>query len=345
MTGECRNGFERIRPELTAELDNLSRDRLNVRSATGSLSSAPRLSAGTRACGRLLPGAEEIPDAPDGNRAVRGLEREFLFVCSSVLRRVRAHAIGLLDSLGIQPGSHVISGQTGCAGFGGEVGLRFEQCRDGRWMSLFNCPHQRGCSANAFLRVDIGAASHEQMDSLGIAASRRKHDHGFACRAALFGVGSRFDQAIDHCGIPVLRSKMQRRNALAIPGIDFRARLDQQIGGFDVVVVHGPVHRRRAVNLRRIDIGLLLNECAKCGAVAFHRGIGNIGAARRPSGEAHRAGKKHQRKTEETCASNHAGPYSFTRWLVLSPWLSCRMPYQSRMVSRRFPVVTVFLSK
>src|SRR5204863_7932286 len=45
LTGERGNSFERIGAELATELDNLPRDRLNIRSAATGLCPASRLSA------------------------------------------------------------------------------------------------------------------------------------------------------------------------------------------------------------------------------------------------------------------------------------------------------------
>ena len=70
-------------------------------------------------------------------------------------------------------------------------------------------------------------------------------------------------------------------NASRLAASTFAPRGDEQVGGLDVVAIDGPVERRRAVELRCVDVGLLLQEPAQRGLVAFHHRVGHVALVRR----------------------------------------------------------------
>ena len=176
---------------------------------------------------------------------------------------------------------HVVARQTGGPGPGAVIGAHLEQHLHRFGVTLLDGPHQRGRAAQVLLRVDVRAGGHEHPDRPRIAVARRQHQHRLAVGEALLRVGAGLEKPFDHRHVAVQRRHRERRERFAVGRVDLRAGGDEQAGGLEVVAIDGPVERRRAVDLRCVDVGVLLQQPAQRGLVAFHRRVGHLALVRR----------------------------------------------------------------
>src|SRR5262245_12582931 len=105
----------------------------------------------------------------------------------------------------------------------------------------------------------------------------------------LVGIRSSSDECCNHGSIAINARQPQRCRAFTVRDFCVRAGLDQHVHKFFVSMVCSPMKRSRAIRLGRIHIGLLLNQSANRGLIAFHGGIRNVAAdgTKRGDGQEH----------------------------------------------------------
>ena len=195
-----------------------------------------------------------------------------------------------------------------------------DQKLDGRRMAFVRGPHQRGGSAQGFLRIHVRAVVEQHLDRIDIAGARRRHERSSSQREMLVGIGSGFEQRRDDGGISVDAGQPQRRGALAVRGLRIRAGVKQQVHHLFIGPEHRPVKRGRAIGLGRIHVGVLLDQLLHGRLVAAHDRVRNLGGVRRRQ-RAATDSNSNATLASRRCVSCDS-LYRFSRRPVLSPMLS-----------------------
>src|SRR5262249_13482262 len=105
---------------------------------------------------------------------------QLLFVCSSLSCSAHLPLSGSFYCRSVHTSRHVVSRQSGAAGFRGEIRARIEQCFDRGRMLLLDGPHQCRRPAKRFSRIHVCACSNQRLNRLRISVSCRKHYQRFA---------------------------------------------------------------------------------------------------------------------------------------------------------------------
>ena len=143
-------------------------------------------------------------------------ERELLLICSARSGSRSVTPSGGFHLSGVDAIGHVVSGQTRTSRAGTEVSSAVEQSLDGGRMFLFHGPHQSRRTAQVFFRVHVRSGRKQNPYRFRVAVARRKHDHRFPVRSALFRIRTSLEEFLDHRGVTVETSHGQRSNPLTI---------------------------------------------------------------------------------------------------------------------------------
>ncbi len=263
---------------------------------------------------------------------IPALERHLLVVGASRGRGARAPLTRRFDRAHVDGRRHVVPRQARGTGRDCWIGARREQRLHRLGVPLLRGPHQPGRAAQRLARVDVRAGGDEPPDDIHAAVARREHERRLPIRPALFRVRAGREQPLDDPKVAVETRHRQRRQALAIGRAHVRARRDQPIDGLQVAAVDGREQRRRLVSRAPRTLG----HAARTLRV---RGL-RANADTRTHGD---------EECEETTVHNvivptQPGPYRLASLPVLSPCTSFSIPYRSRRLSSRLPVVTDFRS-
>ena len=219
------------------------------------------------------------------------------------------------------------------SGPGAQVGAVRQQHVDDLVVSLGHRPHQRGLSAGAFVRVDVGAMRRQQPDGVRVAGAGSRHDRRLAVAQRDVGVGAGVEQARHHAGAAVAGGEPERRRSQLVGGVDVGAGVDQQRGDLVVVPIGRPMQRGGAVGLCRVDVGAGVEErpdrAGVLGARRIDEGRCVDAVGRRAVDGGRRDAQRQQGQQTRRRQTAESNPFRCHLWP--SPgWPACGRPQPSR---------------
>ena len=135
-----------------------------------------------------------------------------------------------------------------------DVGAASDQQLDSLGMILRRGPHQRRFAERLFTGVRIGAFIEDEANGLGVAGPRRGHQDRLALPDRRLRVGARLEQQPDHGAVGVGGRDRQRRQPVPVRRIGVGASAHEQPGDLQIVAAHGPVQRRRSIGFGQVDV-------------------------------------------------------------------------------------------
>ncbi len=109
------------------------------------------------------------------------------------------------------------------------------------------CPHQRRFATPHLGRIHSRTRLEEHSDGFRVARTSRGHEHSFALRRRIVGIGACLEQCVDQHRTSIGGGQRQRRHSQAIGERDCGASPDERRCDRDIVGLSGPMKRRRAV--------------------------------------------------------------------------------------------------
>ena len=125
--------------------------------------------------------------------------------------------------------------------------------------------------------VAVNGSLFDQLRRIDAARPRYDHQRGLAVGIRRLDIGSRLEERAEKRRIREHRGFRHRGRAEVVHRFHACARPNQPLHEIDVAVVRGPVQRGRTVGFRGVDVGLLLDQRKRRGAVARLRRVDERG--------------------------------------------------------------------